>query len=136
MPGEWDARRQMAELSLLLPPPKSPARSRTRLRRIAGLARLRRRSVSGLEGIPERYRLQFLVLAAGKLPGATPEQVRDLADKLASHVIVPERLAAKLPGDPKPLDAWFRGQMPVLTAALDDLRVALWAACSAKPSPP
>lgn len=97
--------REMAALSDFLPdaPPK-PARMR--------LLRLRTRRVSGLERIPERYRLQFLLLASDKLPGAPPAEVTALADRVASRIHVPPRMLAEFDKDTGPLDAWFKAQAP------------------------
>jgi hypothetical protein len=98
--------REMAALSDFLPdaPPPRPRRMR--------LLRLRSRRVAGLEAIPERYRLQFLMLASDRLPGAAPAEVTALADRVASRVQVPARLLAEFDSDTRPLDAWFRAQAP------------------------
>jgi len=95
----------MAALSEFLPAP-APAPRRMRV------LRLRRQRVSGLERIPERYRLQFLLLASERLPGRPPAEVTALADQVASRVHVPPRLLAELDSDTRGLDAWFKAQAP------------------------
>lgn len=109
--------RQMAELSELLPASKPPARARRGLGRVRVTlpARLTRIRVSGLEGIPERYRLQILLMARDQLPGAHDPDVRGLADRIATEVKPPPRLVASVADDPRPLDQWFRGQAERIT---------------------
>ena len=89
------------------------------------MARIRRRlpwrkPADGLTAIPERYRLEFLRLAAAQLrQGSEGAEIRALADRMADGVTVPKRLAKQ--SDPRPLDAWFRAQAPrikILAATL------------------
>ena len=75
----------------------------------------------GIEGVPERYRLQFAALAAERLPGFPPADAVDLASKLADRVKPPRRLLAGMPDRHEPLDAWYRDQVPAIEAHLDDL---------------
>jgi hypothetical protein len=80
----------------------------------------RRRRPQGLAGIPERYRLQFLLLAADRAPGRPPAEVAAAADRLAAAVRVPRRLLAQLPRADG-LDAWFREHAEAIRALADEL---------------
>lgn len=119
MPGEWDARRKMAELSDLLPAEAFPA---PRPRLLRWLPR-RKRAAKGLAAIPERYRLQFLLLAAERLSGRPAAEVAGLADELADRTRIPAGLLRQLP-ETTELDAWFREQVPVLREHLEALTAA------------
>jgi hypothetical protein len=103
----------MAALSGFLPGDESPAPRRLRL------LRLRQRRVTGLERIPERYRLQFLLLASERLPGAPPAQAVALAGRVADRVRVPPGLVAESAADTSRLDAWFRAQAPRIAALME-----------------
>lgn len=84
------------------------------------LPRFSRRRPRGLESVPERYRLQFLLLASDAMPGAAPEAVGVMAGRLADQTRIPRRLLAKLP-DADGLDAWFRDECEHIKARLDGL---------------
>lgn len=105
MPGLTDLAAPAAALSDLLPP---------------GTARRRPR---GLARIPERYRLQFLLLAASRMPGKPEAEVAAVADRLAGRTRIPARLLDRT----DELDEWFRGQAQRIAARLDTLLAALWA---------
>jgi hypothetical protein len=99
----------MAALSEVLP--SSPSQRVTGgLRRFSLRRFLPPPRVRGLEGIPERYRLQFLLLASERLPGAPAADVAALAGRMADQVRIPAGLVRSLATDTKPLDAWFKGQ--------------------------
>ena len=102
---------RLAALDELLPAAGTP--------RHGWLARFSRRP-RGLEAIPERYRLQFLVFAREAMPGRPAAEVRAAADRLADGTRIPARLLAKLP-EHSPLDAWFRSRTDEIQARLDDL---------------
>lgn len=110
------ANQRLAALSDLLPDAGDPPRRGWR----ALAWRLRRKRPSGLESVPERYRLQFLVLAADAMPGAAPEDVAALAGRLADATKIPGRLLAKLP-DTDGLDRWFKSEAEAIAARLDGL---------------
>lgn len=114
MPGPAE----VAALSDLLPPDTSPGR-----RWLAWIPRPRRRRLAGLAAIPERYRLQFLLLAADRLPGHPADEVTALAGRLADATPVPGRLVAQLPRTDA-LDQWFKDRREDIMAALDDLLAA------------
>lgn len=110
---------RLAELDGLLPE-TAPARQRPAwLRRAALLVPFRRRP-HGLEAIPERYRLQFLVLARDAMPGRDLADVAAMAGRLADETRIPARLLAKLP-DHADLDRWFRDRSDKITATLAEL---------------
>lgn len=106
---------EMAALSDLLPPDAPP------VRRVRWLRLPRSRRVSGLERIPERYRLQFLLLAADAAKGRPPAEVAALAGRVADRVTVPPGLLAQFAADTRPLDAWFRSQSDRITALTAEL---------------
>lgn len=60
---------------------------------------------AGLLAVPERYRLQFLLLAAGRLPRAGEVVIARTAARLAERTAIPPEL---LDGHAAELDAWFR----------------------------
>ena len=101
----------------------------TPLRRPWWLRWLRPARPAGLEAVPERYRLQFLLLAAERLPGdADPRLLGEVAAGLA------ERTAARIPGrllaaHPDDLDRWFKDHADAIRDDLDALRGALWRRC-------
>jgi hypothetical protein len=78
-----------------------------------------RRRLRGLEAVPERYRLQFLLLASSRLPGGSPEDVAGLAGRLAARVRIPAALL-KLE-NPDRLDAWFRDHRDGIVSLLDEV---------------
>lgn len=103
---------ELAALSDLLP--AAPKRRRW-------LRWPRRRPAKGLAGIPERYRLQFLLLAAERMPGRAPEEVSALAGRLAQRFQPPPPLVAALATETGPLDEWFRDRAEAVVAELDRL---------------
>ena len=107
--------RRLAELDELLPAAGTPRHGWR-----AFLSRFSRRRPRGLESIPERYRLQFLLLAADAMTGRPPGDVAMMAGRLADATRIPVRLLAKLP-DHGPLDAWFKGEAEAIAARLDGL---------------
>jgi hypothetical protein len=109
------ANMRLASLSDLLPA-TGPAPRGWR----AILSRFSPRHPHGLAAIPERYRLQFLVLAADSMPGRTPADVAKLADVLADRTKIPPRLIAKLP-ETAGLDEWFRDSCGRITTTLGEL---------------
>jgi hypothetical protein len=106
---------RLAALSDLLPTGGSPPRGWR-----AFAARFSRRRPRGLAAIPERYRLQFLVLASDAMPGRTPDEVAAMADRLADRTRIPARLLARLP-DTADLDRWFRDSCERITGCLSEL---------------
>jgi hypothetical protein len=86
---------------------------------------LRLRRPRGLSALPERYRLQLMLLTAGCLPGAAPEVVVAAADELAdrTRARIPSRL---LGAHFEALDPWFRDHAESI-AADADLVAARWA---------
>jgi hypothetical protein len=106
---------RLAALSDLLPDTGPPRRG---WRAVA--ARFSRRRPRGLAAIPERYRLQFLVLASDAMPGRSPAEVAAMADRLAGATRIPARLLARLP-DTTDLDRWFRDSCERITATLTEL---------------
>lgn len=109
---------RLAALSDLLPDTGMPSHGWRA--RFSWLTRLSRRRPRGLEAIPERYRLQFLVLAADALPGRAPEDVAAMAGRLADSVRIPGRLLAQLP-DTDGLDRWFKSEAEAIAGRLDGL---------------
>lgn len=81
---------------------------------------------AGLAGLPERYRLQLLLLAAERMPGAAPETVAAAAGKLSDRVRsrIPARLLA---GHFDDLDPWFRDHAELIAADADTV-AASWRA--------
>lgn len=59
----------------------------------------------GLASVPERYRFQFLTLAADRMPRATQARIARTAGRLAQKTLIPAELRE---GRPEDLDAWFR----------------------------
>jgi hypothetical protein len=106
---------RMAALSDLLPAttPARPGRWRARLPRLAWFTR----RPGGLESVPERYRLQFLLLASDALPAGDPADIAVLAGRLAGRVTIPGRLL----GDTPAMDAWFRDRTGRIQASLGEL---------------
>ena len=113
--GAMAANQRLAALSDLLPDAGSPRRGWR-----AFTARFTRRRPRGLAAIPERYRLQFLVLAAEAMPGRPQADVAAMADRLADRTKIPARLLAKLP-DTTGLDGWFRDSCERITTTLGEL---------------
>jgi hypothetical protein len=113
--GAMAANLRLAALSDLLPQGGAVPRGWRAL-----AVRFSRRRPRGLEAIPERYRLQFLVFAADAMPGRTPADVAAMADRLADRTRIPARLLAKLP-DTAGLDEWFRGSCEQITWRLSEL---------------
>lgn len=109
------AHMRMAALSEHLPADRSPRRGWR-----AWLPRLSRRRPHGLAAIPERYRLQFLLLADAAMPGAAEADVAAMAGRLADQVRIPKRLLAKLP-ETADLDRWFRDSCDHIKAVLGEL---------------
>lgn len=60
---------------------------------------------AGLLSVPERYRFQFLLLAAGRLPRSGEARIARTAGRLAEALEIPPGLADDGTGA---LDAWFR----------------------------
>lgn len=112
------ANQRLAALSELLP--HDPVPSRGWRARFSWFSRFSRRRPRGLAAIPERYRLQFLVLAADAMPGRAPEDVAAMAGRLAGSVKIPGRLLAKLP-DTTDLDKWFRDSCDQIKGCLEGL---------------
>jgi hypothetical protein len=113
------AHMRMAELSELLPE-TSPARPQSAwLGRLARLLPSRRR-LCGLAAIPERYRLQFLLLADAAMPGRPEADVAAMADALADRTRPPKRLLAQLP-ETTGLDRWFKDRTDQIKATLAEL---------------
>jgi hypothetical protein len=106
---------RLAALSEFLPE-TGPARPGWR----AWLPRFSRRRPHGLEAIPERYRLQFLLLASDAMPGRPEADVAAMAGRLADETRIPKRLLARLP-DTDGLDRWFRGECEQITERLGKL---------------
>lgn len=99
----------IAELSDLIPHDRdSPAGRFPRLGRL-----FRRRRALGLEAVPERYRLQFLILASERMPGRAPAEVAQAAGRLAEAVRAPRGL------DTGETDAWFRANAGRIIALAD-----------------
>lgn len=113
--GAMAANLRLAALSDLLPDTSPPRRGWRAL-----ASRFSRRRPRGLASVPERYRLQFLVLAADAMPGRTPAEVAAMADRLADRTRIPARLLAKLP-DTTDLDKWFRDSCERITDTLTEL---------------
>ncbi len=113
--GAMAANMRLASLSDLLPATGTAPRGWR-----AVLSRLSPRRPRGLAAIPERYRLQFLVLAADSMPGRSPADVAAMADALADRTKIPARLAARLP-ETAGLDEWFRDSSGRITATLGEL---------------
>lgn len=109
------AHQRMATLSDLLPDTDSARRGWR-----AWLPRLSRRRPRGLEAIPERYRLQFLLLADAAMPGRAEADVAAMAGRLADRTRPPARLLAQLP-DTTGLDRWFKDRTEQIRATLADL---------------
>lgn len=109
------ANMRLATLSDLLPDTGSAPRGWR-----AFTARFSRKRPRGLEAIPERYRLQFLVLADRAMPGGAQADVAAMADRLADRTRIPARLLAKLP-DTADLDEWFRDSCERITTTLGEL---------------
>lgn len=109
------AHMRMAALSDHLPADR-PARHGWRAR----LPRFSRRRPHGLASIPDRYRLQFLLLADAAMPGAAEADVAAMAGRLAGQVRIPARLLAKLP-ETADLDRWFRDRSDQIKRDLGDL---------------
>lgn len=119
MQAPMSAHKRMAELSDLLPGAPAAGRKRPKwLRRLGAL--VPRRRPHGLEGIPERYRLQFLLLADAAMPGRPEADVRAMADRLADRTRPPARLVAQLP-ETAGLDEWFRDGTEQIRATLAGL---------------
>lgn len=77
--------------------------------------------VTGLARIPERYRLQFVLLAADRLRGRPGAEVTALADRLADLVEIPPDLLAEFDADTRALDGWFRAALPQFRDLLGEL---------------
>lgn len=107
------AHQRMAALSDLLPETGMPRRGWRAL-----MPRFSRRP-RGLAAIPERYRLQFLLLADAAMPGSPQAEVAAMAGRLADRVKVPGRLAARR--DTGDLDAWFKNRTDQIRATLAGL---------------
>jgi hypothetical protein len=113
--GGMAANLRLATLDDLLPAAGTP---RHGWRALA--SRFSRRRPRGLAAIPERYRLQFLVLADGAMPGRPAAEVVAMADRLADRTQIPVRLLVKLP-DTTDLDRWFRDSCERITGCLSEL---------------
>jgi hypothetical protein len=113
--GAMAANQRLATLSDLLPDTASPRHGWRAL-----IARFSRRRPRGLAAIPERYRLQFLVLAAEAMPGRPQADVAAMAGRLADRTRIPARLLAKLP-DHAEMDEWFRDSCERITGCLGEL---------------
>lgn len=111
------AHQRMAALSDLLP---DAGTSRPGWRAWLRFSWLPWRRPQGLAAIPERYRLQFLLLADAAMPGRAEADVAAMADTLAGRVKIPARLLAKLP-DHGDLDHWFRDRADQIQAHLGEL---------------
>lgn len=109
------ANMKLASLSDLLPDAGTTPRGWR-----AFLSRFSRRRPRGLAAIPERYRLQFLVLTAEAMPGRSQAHVAAMTDRLADRTKIPARLLAKLP-DHQELDVWFRDSCERITTTLGEL---------------
>jgi hypothetical protein len=109
------AHQRMAALSELLP---DTGTSRRGWR--AWLPRLSWHKPRGLEAVPERYRLQFLLLADAAMRGRPEAEVAAMAGQLAERTRPPKRLVAKLP-DAAPLDGWFRDRTDQIRTTLAEL---------------
>lgn len=109
------AHMRMAALSEHLPADR-PARHGWRAR----LPHFPRHRPHGLASIPDRYRLQFLLLADAAMPGAAEADVAAMAGRLADRVRIPARLLAKLP-ETADLDRWFRDSCDRIKASLNEL---------------
>lgn len=111
---------QVAALADLLPASAPKERSRTRFR----LPRLRRSRPRGLEAVPERYRLQLILMTADAMPGAAPDEQAKAAAELAERVR--GRIPARITGTDG-RDAWFRQHAEEIAAMAKDL-AARWRA--------
>jgi hypothetical protein len=109
------AHQRMAALSDFLPEAGSPRRGWR-----AWVPRLSCRRPRGLAAIPERYRLQFLLLADAQMPGRAEADVAAMADALADRSRPPKRLLAQLP-ETTGLDRWFKDRTDQIKATLADL---------------
>lgn len=111
-------RAQLAEAADMLPA-FAPQRRLSRIR----LPFIRPRA-QGLAGLPERYRLQMLMLAAERMPGESAEAVAAAGAELADRTR--RRIPAALLGAHfEDLDPWFRDHAESI-AADADRAVASW----------
>jgi hypothetical protein len=92
----------VAALADLLPAGERPQRRLSRVR----LPFLRPAAPRGLEAVPERYRLQLILMAADALPGAAPAAQGAAAAMLAERTR--SRIPARLLGRTDELDVWFK----------------------------
>lgn len=112
------AHQRMAALSDLLPDTGTSRRGR--FAKFAWLPRFSRRRPHGLESVPERYRLQFLLFADAAMPGRAEADVAAMAGRLADRTRPPKRLLAQLP-ETAGLDRWFRDRSDDIRATLAEL---------------
>jgi len=96
------SRAQVAGLADLLPTSERPQRRLSRFR----LPFARPRAPRGLEAVPERYRLQLILMAADAMPGKDPSAQGAVAAELAERVRA--MIPARLLGDTDDLDVWFK----------------------------
>lgn len=114
------SRLQVAALADLLPAGERPQRRLSRFR----LPFTRPRALRGLEAVPERYRLQLVLMAADAMPGAAPGEQARAAAELAERVR--GRIPARITGTDG-RDAWFRQHAEEIAAMAADL-AARWRA--------